>query len=258
MKQKSQEPLFEEIPYPEYVLRILFASFYPAVKMAVEFNYPLDTVKDMMTLALWREAKRKHSTINLISLIFGKSTRTVKALSARFNKGGFFADTETNLMRRIEDLLRDDPMTFNELASHLPHSNEFDSTQLAVEALVKQNRIELKESDCRRKPGTYQVVEKHHDLAHFDDWESRIDGLYEHLESVTETIRTRFLSERPEDAAARTFTFRANPKDVDAFKEELWQFLRAKMNELEEKARDEDAARTFSFYSGLSGKEETK
>ena len=107
MKQKPQEPLFEEIPYPEYVLRILFASFYPAVKMAVEFNYPLDTVKDMMTLALWREAKRKHSTINLISLIFGKSTRTVKALSARFNKGGFFADTETNLMRRVEDLLRD-------------------------------------------------------------------------------------------------------------------------------------------------------
>ena len=49
MKQESQEPLFEEIPYPEYVLRILFASFYPAVKMAVEFNYPLDTVKDMMT-----------------------------------------------------------------------------------------------------------------------------------------------------------------------------------------------------------------
>ncbi len=258
MKQKSQEPLFEEIPYPEYVLRILFASFYPAVKMAVEFNYPLDTVKDMMTLALWREAKRKHSTINLISLIFGKSTRTVKALSARFNKGGFFADTETNLMRRVEDLLRDDPMTFSELASHLPHSNEFDSTQLAVEALMKQGRIELKESDCRRKPGKYSVVEKHHDLAHFDDWESRIDGLYEHLESVTETIRTRFLSEHPEDAAARTFTFRANPEDVDAFKEELWQFLRTKMNELEEKARDDDAARTFSFYSGLSGKEDTK
>ena len=42
----------ERIPYPEYVLRILFASFYPAVKMAVHFNYPLDTVKDMMTLAL--------------------------------------------------------------------------------------------------------------------------------------------------------------------------------------------------------------
>ena len=68
-------------------LRILFASFYPAVKMAVHFNYPLDTVKDMMTLALGGRL-RKHSTINPISLIFGKSTRTVKALSARFNKGG--------------------------------------------------------------------------------------------------------------------------------------------------------------------------
>ena len=226
--------------------------------MAVEFNYPLDTVKDMMTLALWREAKRKHSTINLISLIFGKSTRTVKALSARFNKGGFFADTETNLMRRVEDLLRDRPMTFNELATHLPHSNEFDSTQLAVEALVKQGRIELEESTTKRRPGQYRVVEKHHDLAHFDDWESRIDGLYEHLESVTETIRTRFLSEYPDQASARTFTFRANPDDMEQFKQELWQFLRAKMNEMEEQSRDSEEARSFSLYSGVSAKEDGK
>ena len=130
----------ESIPYSEYALRVLFAAFYPAVKLAVEFNYPLDTVKDMMTLALWREAKRKHSTINLISLIFGKSTRTVKALSARFNKG-FFAQHETNLMRRVEDPLRSGPMTMDELADRLPHSNEFDSTWLAVEALLREGRI---------------------------------------------------------------------------------------------------------------------
>lgn len=256
MKQKSQEPLFEEIPYPEYVLRILFASFYPAVKMAVEFNYPLDTVKDMMTLALWREAKRKHSTINLISLIFGKSTRTVKALSARFNKGGFFTDTETNLMRRVEDLLRDQPMTFNELATHLPHSNEFDSTQLAVEALLKQGRIELEDVKSRHRAARYKVIAKHHDLVHCDDWEARIDALYEHLESVTETVRTRFLSEYPDQAAARTFTFRANPEDMETFKEELWQFLRTKMNELEERSRDDEDAKTYSLYSGLTGRED--
>ena len=84
MGLESKRENYGEIPYPEYVLRILFASFYPAVKLAVEFNYPLDTIKDMMTLALWREAKRKHSTINLISLIFGKSTRTVKGAVGAF------------------------------------------------------------------------------------------------------------------------------------------------------------------------------
>ena len=256
MKPKSEGPLFEEIPYPEYVLRILFASFYPAVRMAVEFNYPLDTVKDMMTLALWREAKRKHSTINLISLIFGKSTRTVKALSARFNKGGFFADTETNLMRRVEDLLRDQPMTFDELASNLPHSNEFDSTQLAVEALLKQDRIRLEQNDSPRKPGQYRVVEKHHDLVHCDDWEARLDALYEHLESVTETIRKRFLSDSPDEASARTFTFRASPEDMEAFRDELWTFMRTRMNELEEKGRNDEKARTYSLYSGMTGREE--
>ena len=64
MGLESKRENYEEIPYPEYVLRILFASFYPAVKLAVEFNYPLDTIKDMMTLALWREAKR--NTVQLI------------------------------------------------------------------------------------------------------------------------------------------------------------------------------------------------
>lgn len=256
MKTEPKDPRFEEIPYPEYVLRILFASFYPAVKMAVEFNYPLDTVKDMMTLALWREAKRKHSTINLISLIFGKSTRTVKALSARFNKGGFFEDTETNLMRRVEDLLRKRPMTFEELSTHLPHSNEFDSTQLAVEALIKQERIRMEDTENARRATRYKVVEKHHNLVHNNDWEARIDGLYEHLEAVTETIRTRFLSEHPGDASARTFTFRARPEDLDQFRDELWLFLRTKMNELEEQSRDVENAKTYNLYSGLTGREE--
>ena len=57
MQRHAPDTPIEPIPYPEYLLRVMFASFYPAVKMAVDFNYPLDTVKDMMTLALWREAK---------------------------------------------------------------------------------------------------------------------------------------------------------------------------------------------------------
>ena len=89
-------------------------------------------------------------------------------------------------MRRIEDLLREKPMTIEELASYLPHSNEFDSTQLAVAALVKQNRIEARGSESGRSAPKYHVVTKHHDLASCTDWESRIDGLYEHLESISE------------------------------------------------------------------------
>lgn len=211
------QPVPRGIPYPEYVLRILFASFYPAVKLAVDFNYPLDTVKDMMTLALWREAKRKHSTINLISLIFGKSTRTVKALSARFNKGGFFEETETNLMRRAEDLLRQRPMTMDELSERLPYCNEFDSTRLAIRALLREGRIEALPTRPPGKP-RYQVTNQHQDLHSDEAWESRVDGLYEHLEAVTETVRRRFLSDEPETAAARTFTFRASPADMEKFR----------------------------------------
>jgi hypothetical protein len=245
----------ESIPYPEYALRILFAAFYPAVKLAVEFNYPLDTVKDMMTLALWREAKRKHSTINLISLIFGKSTRTVKALSARFNKGGFFAQHETNLMRRIEDLLRSGPMTMDELADRLPHSNEFDSTRLAVEALLREERIQ----EIPSRPGVrtrYTFVPQHHDLYSGADWEMRVDALYEHLESVTETVRRRFLSDDPDEAAARNFTFKAKAEDMAKFREELFAFIRERANQLEADAVDDETAELFALYTGMTVRED--
>jgi hypothetical protein len=249
MQPKVSDTSPARIPYPEYLLRILFASFYPAVKMAVDHNYPLDTVKDMMTLALWREAKRKHATINLISLIFGKSTRTVKALSARFNKGGYFEETETNLMRRVEDLLRQRPMSMDELADRLPHCNEFDSTRLAIQALVREGRIEAVDDGGRVR---YGVVACHHDLYSADGWEHRIDALQEHLEAVTETVRRRFLSDEPGSAAARTFTFRARPEDMEAFREELFDFVRARYREMEGRAIDADDARIYAVYTGAT------
>lgn len=251
MLSSVPDPESSQIPYPEYALRILFSMFYPAVKMAVDFNYPLDTVKDMMTLALWREARRKHATINLISLIFGKSTRTVKALSARFNKGGFFNETETNLMRRVEDLLRQGPKTMNELAERLPHCNEFDSTRLAIRSLLSEGRvIELPREHGGRV--RYQVVESHHDLYSDAHWEARLDALSEHLEAVTETIRRRFLSDEPDTAAARTFTFAARPADMAAFREELFEFIRSRYRELEDAAASADDAQVYAIYTGAT------
>ncbi|MCK6571766.1 hypothetical protein L6V77_11820 [Myxococcota bacterium] len=255
MQTKASEVGAQSIPYPEYVLRVLFTLFTPAVKTAVDFNYPLDTVKDMMTLALWQEARRKHSTINLISVIFGKSTRTVKALSARFNKGGYFETSETNLMRRIEDLLRQRPLSMDEIADRVPHTAEFDSTRLAVGALINQGRIEA----LPRTPGTparYQVVARHHDLVAEADWEARLDALTEHLEAVTETIRRRMISDEPETAAARTFSFRARPEDVEAFREAFFEFVRTRYRDLEEAAADDPAARCYALYAGLTEMEE--
>lgn len=255
MHAKKPDGTPQSIPYPEYALRILFASFYPAVKMAVDFNYPLDTVKDMMTLALWREAKAKHSTINLISLIFGKSTRTVKALSARFNKGGFFTHTETNLMRRVEDLLRQRAMTMDELAERLPHSNEFDSTRLAVRALVRDGRIEADEGRHGART-RYSIVPRHTDLHSEVLWEARVDALHEHLEAVTETVRRRFLSDSPGDAAARTFTYKARPDDVVAFREALFAFIREQTNAMEKAAEGDADARVFAVYTGVTETED--
>ena len=243
------------IPYTEYVLRILFTMFYPAVKLAADFNYPLDTIKDMMTLALWREAKRKHSTINVISLIFGKSTRTVKALSARFNKGGFFEQTETNLMRRIEDLLSQRSMSMDELAERLPHCNEFDSTRLAIKALLSEGRIEK----IPRGPGTparFRVVPRLHNLYSDEDWESRVDGLSEHLEALTQTIKQRFLSDEPGAAAARTFTFKARPEDMAKFREALFDFIRENSASMEATAQEADETQLYALYTGATPKEE--
>jgi len=241
----------ETIPYPEYLLRVLFTLFTPAVKLAVDMNYPLDTVKDMMTLALWREARRKHSTINLISLVFGKSTRTVKALSARFNKGGYFECSESNTMRRIEDLLRQRPMSFDELGDRLPQTNEFDSTRTAVSALLREGRIEA----APRSAGAvvrYQVVAKHHNVFTEQDWEARIDALAEHLEAMSETVRRRMLQDEAECAAARTFAFRARPDDMAALQAEVLDLIRRRSVELEAAAAHDPGARSFALYLGTT------
>lgn len=241
----------KSIAYPEYLLRVLFTMFYPAVKMAVDANYPLDTVKDMMTLALWREAKAKHSTINVISLIFGKSTRTVKALSARFNKGGYFEETETNVMRRVEDLLSKHEMTADELAGRLPHTNEFDGATLAIRALLKEGRIE--EVTGHRGCPRYRTVRRH-SVRLDDDWEIRVDALREHLEAVTETIRQRFIGDTPDVAAARTFTFEARPEDIEQFREELFDFIRTRVQTLENDAAGE--GQLYALYTGAAPKVE--
>jgi hypothetical protein len=202
-----------------------------------------------MTLALWRQAREKHATINLISLIFGKSTRTVKALSARFNKGGFFETTETNLMRRIEDVLLEGALTLDELAERLPHCNEFDSTRLAVKALLEEGRIE----ELPRRPGhpaKYRAVANHHNLYCDGDWEARIDALGEHLEAVTETVRQRFLGDAPDHAAARTFTFKARPEEMARFREELFEFIRQRYRDIEARAAGDAEAKVFAVYAG--------
>lgn len=252
MHLTSEAPVQEGvIPYPEFLLRILFSAFYPAVKLAVEANCPLDTVKDMMTLAMWREAKLKHSTINLISLIFGKSTRTVKALSARFNKGGFFEENEINLMRRVEDLLRQKPMTADELSRYLPHSNEFDSARLALGALLREGRIEEVPGSGRTR---YRVISSHLRLVSDENWEQRLDALSEHLEAITETIRRCFLERGPGCASARTFSFKARRSDVELLRNEVFEFIRERYQKLEERAQqsESDDTELYTVYAGIT------
>lgn len=255
------------IPYQEYLMRVLFSAFAPAVRLGLELNYPLDTIKEMMTLALWKEAKAKHSTINLISLVFGKSTRTLKSLSARYNKGHFFEQSETNLCRQIEDLLQRRPMSLDELSKRLPHFQEFDGAHLAVKMLLREGRISEELTPEGLK--VYVPIPRHHNV-YSHDWEPRIDALSEHLDAVAETLRRRFLESSPDaHSTARTFTFQANPEEIEAFKEDLLTFLRERTQALEDSARARAEAgeseepvtsgqepleeqQTFSLYLGLT------
>ena len=250
----------DTIPYQEYLLRVLFSSFQPAVKLGLELNYPLDTIKEMMTLALWKEAKAKHNTINLISLIFGKSTRTLKTLSARYNRGRFFQQSEMNLCRQVEDLLHKRPMCLDELSRRLPHYNEFDGASLAIQMLLKTGRVAEEFKDGKI---VYVPITRHHNL-YSDDWEMRIDALSEHTEAIAETLRLRFLESTPDPRAlARTFTFQAKEEDIQIFQEELLEFIREKYRELEEQAIDhidsqassqvdEQDTGIFSLYVGIT------
>ncbi|MFN3197266.1 MAG: hypothetical protein ACE366_02440 [Bradymonadia bacterium] len=240
-----------QIPYPEYTLRVILACLEPPARLAVHAHSPLDLIRDMLTLAMWREAKNRYVTNNMISLIFGKSLRTVKYLSARFNKDDIFDETEISQMRRVEDLLRQRPMSLMELARNMPHSGEVDTAGLAVKALLRNKRIEALPAE-KGQPTRYQVVDRHLNLFTEGDWEARLDALTEHLEAVTETVRRRFLSAHPETAAARTFAFKARPEDVEAFRTALFDFIREGYMDLESKAEGDPDARVYSVYAGAT------
>ena len=139
----------------------------------------------------------------------------------------------------------------DELADRLPHCNEFDSTRLAVRALLREERIE----EVPAGPGQrlrYRCVERHQDLVVDDDWEVRIDALYEHMEAVTETIRRRFLADEADSAGGRTFSFRARPDDMEAFRDELFEFVRTRYSEMEARAHDAEDARVYALYAGMT------
>ena len=154
-------------------------------------------------------------------------------------------------MRRIEDLLRNRTMTIDELAERLPHCNEFDSTRLAIRALLREGRIEQL-SERNGAKTRYRATDEHHNLYSEEDWEARVDALYEHLEAVTETVRRRFLSDHPDDAAARNFSFAARKEDIEAFRVELFEFLREKTAELEARAVDCDQSDVHALYLGMT------
>lgn len=239
----------------EYALKVVFSAFTPAVKLAVHLNSPLDATRDLMTLAMWREAKQKYVTNNLISLIFGKSIRTVKYLSARYNKGNIFADTEISLMRRVEDLLRARPLSAAELSRRLPQCGEFDTARLAIKALLREQRVEAVPSAGKGDPVRFKVKGGHHQMVpnpSASDQEARIDALTEHMEAVAETVRRRFLTDRPEAAAARTFTFQAREDDMAVFREELFAFIRSRYMEMEARAAADPDAPVFSVYAGAT------
>ena len=245
------------IPYPEYALRILFEAFLPAARIGVDFHCPLDTVRELMTLALWQEAKKRHRTINLISLALGKSTRTLKTLSSQYNQGRFFNRSEQNLLRQVEDLLLRSSMSVAELAERLPSQSEFDSAQLAIDALLKAERIE-KLPRTRGESQRYRALPRCMSTYSAEDWESRLDALREHLEAVSETVWSRFLGQGKKRSIARTFAFRGRSEDIQVFQEELLDFIRQRVDEIEARAAEHkeksnlEKTDVFSLYLGVA------
>ena len=58
------------------------------------------------------------------------------------------------------------------------------------------------------------------------------------------------LSDEPGTAAARTFSFRARPEDVEQFRENVFQFVRDEYQKLEANAGNE--GRSYSLYAGIA------
>jgi len=213
--------------------RVVFAALRPAVRLANTFGVSLKDVKRFAELAYYQDAKRRGMKMREMSEALGISMSKVGLLSKQLKEHFLEPELEHGVARQILTLLWAAPLTEIRLAQALP---DFDGSAVehALNDLVTEGRV-------RRVSGRTDTFELTSGSQRLDNtpWMARIDGLNTLLDSVTQTVESRF--ERNDTRAfVRNLAFRVRPQDLPRLQEHYEKNLFPLVVELDE-AVEQDA-----------------
>lgn len=213
--------------------RVVFAALRPAVRLANTFGVSLKDVKRFAELAYYQDAKRRGMKMREMSEALGISMSKVGLLSKQLKEHFLEPELEHGVARQILTLLWAAPLTEIRLAQALP---DFDGSAVehALNDLVAEGRV-------RRVSGRTDTFELTSGSQRLDNtpWMARIDGLNTLLDSVTQTVESRF--ERNDTRAfVRNLAFRVRPQDLPRLQEHYEKNLFPLVVELDE-AVEQDA-----------------
>lgn len=219
--------------------RLMHALFMPPARFAQAFGVPLNQMGKRMQVAYFHLLRTQGLRLREICDAIGISPSLAANLSKRLKES--FADEDAAaLSRRIEFMLWAEPLSEARLCQVLTGVDAED-IRAALDTLEAEGRVRRIEG--RRV--TYAIARGSSRIVR-DRILSRLDGLSNLLEAVSNAVYGRFVSDEP-DAFARVLTLRVREQDSDAlrtlYEETIWPALEA----LDAAARGDASARSMEF-----------
>jgi len=219
--------------------RLLHALFMPPARFAQAFGMPLRDVGKRFQVAYFHLLRTQGLRLREICEEIGISSSQAANLSKRL-KENFAGNDAAALGRRIEFMLWAEPLSEARLCQVLTDADPVD-VRAALDVLEADARI-------KRVPGrtvTYAIARSSSRIVR-DRILSRLDGVSNLLESVSNAIYGRFISE-DDRAFARVLTMRVREADQEAlralYEEQIWPALET----LDAAAKGDDSAQSMEF-----------
>lgn len=225
--------------------RVIFSLLSPAARMAIQSMFSLKNMKQLIELALYREARRQRLKMKEIGHHLAISMSKVGLLSKQLKAHFAQPESEHGLPRKILALLWAGPMSRQKITQAL-EEHEDAEVDAALTALLKDKRI-------TEDPGPtitrYKLGAPQHRLVQ-EPWMAKIDALDDLMGVVVRTVEGRFFRGDPR-AFARTLQFRVRPEDIPRLQAH-YEALFALVCELDEAAVECEAEPSSAIPLKLS------
>jgi hypothetical protein len=188
------------------------AAFGPGVRLAVQAGCALDTVRSIMTSALLDEAVHRFGPdLPSLSLALGRTTRSLRSA---LRSPTDFQPKGHNLVDRARVLLRERPLSVQELGGELPQYYEFDAASVVIQAGVSEGW--LTPVVVRGQPRRYQATDSAPPTSAPADWSARLAATQRHMRAVAGALRR---------GATHTRRGRLRQRDLEQLTAEVEAFI---------------------------------